>query len=105
MTSTSIFFDVVLCFVSLKFSYWCKFHVNIITGSGIMTLFFYKGLTRNPEIGNTPVLVLPNIWRRGRVRDTKFGMNVSNKMLLNAAECQGYSLYRFKVIKGKPTGV
>ena len=35
------------CFVSLvKFSYWSKFHVNIITGSGIMTIFFYKGLTR-----------------------------------------------------------
>ena len=43
------------CFVSLvKFSYWSKFHVNIITGSGIMKIFFYKGLTRNPEIGNTP---------------------------------------------------
>ena len=42
------------CFVSLvKFSYWSKFHVNIITGSGVMTIFFYKGLTRNSEIGNT----------------------------------------------------
>ena len=40
-------------FVSLvKFSYWSKFHVNIITGFGIMAIFFYKGLTRNPEIGN-----------------------------------------------------
>ena len=58
------------CFVSLvKFSYWSKFHVNIITGSGIMTIFFYKGLTRNPEIGNTPVWALPNIWRLGRVMD------------------------------------
>ena len=48
------------CFVSLvKFSYWSKFHVNIISGSGIMTIFFYKGLTRNPEIGNTPVWVCP----------------------------------------------
>ena len=48
------------CFVSLvKFSYWSKFHVNIITGSEIITIFFYKRLTRNPEIGNTPVWVLP----------------------------------------------
>ena len=39
----------------VKFSYWSKFHVNIITGPGIMTIFFYKGLARNPEIGNTPV--------------------------------------------------
>ena len=52
------------CFVSLvKFNYWSKFHVNIITGSGVMTISFYKGLTRNLEIGNTPVWVLSNIWR------------------------------------------
>ena len=37
-------------------------------------------------------------------RNTKFDTNVSNKMLLNAAKCQGYSIYRFGVIKGKPTG-
>ena len=62
------------CFVSrVTFRYWSNFHVNIITGSGIMTIFFYKGLTRNPEIGNTAVWVLPNIWRLGRVMDTKFG--------------------------------
>ena len=32
---------------------------------------------------------------------TKFGTNVTNRMLLNAAKLQGY---RFWVIKGKPTG-
>ena len=36
--------------------------------------------------------------------DIKFGTNVSYEMLLNAAKCQGYSFYRFGVIKGKPTG-
>ena len=93
------------CFVSLiKFSYWSKFHVNIITGSGVMTISFYKELTRNPQIGNTPAWVLPNIWRLRRVRNTKFGTNISNKILLNAEKCQGYSFYRFWVIKGKPTG-
>ena len=92
-------------FVSLvKFSYWSKFHVNIITGSGIMTIFFCKRLTRNPEIGNTSVWVLPNIWRLGRVMVTKFGTNASNRILLNAAKFQGCSFYRFWVIKGKPTG-
>ena len=89
-------------FVSLvKFSYWSKFHVNTITGSGVMTIFFYKGLTRNPEIGNTPVWVLPNIWRLGWVRNTEiteFGTSVSNKMLLNAAKYQGYTFYLFWVI-------
>ena len=94
----SQFFDMT--FVSLvKFSYWSKFHVNIITGSGIMTIFFYKGLTRNPEIGNTPVWVLPNICRLGRVIDTKFGTDVFYRMLLNAAKFQGCSLYQFWVIR------
>ena len=93
------------CFVYLvKFSYWSKFHANIMTGSGIMTIFFYKGSTRNPKIENTHVWVFPNIWRLGRVIDTKFGTNVSNKMLLNAAKFQVCSFYRFWVIKGKATG-
>ena len=82
------------CFVSLvKFSY-C---------SGVMKIFFYKGLTRNLEIGNTPVWVLLNIWSLGQVRNTKFGTEVSNEMLLNAAKCQGYRFFHFWVIKGKPT--
>ena len=44
------------CILSLvKFSYWSKFHVNIVTGSGVMTIFFYEASTRNPEIENTPL--------------------------------------------------
>ena len=27
-----------------------SFQVNVITGSGVMTIFLYKGLTGNPEI-------------------------------------------------------
>ena len=39
------------CFVSLvNFSYWPKFNANVITGSGVMTIYFYKTLTRNLEI-------------------------------------------------------
>ena len=64
-------------------------------------IFFYTGLTRNLEIGNTPVWGLAIIWRLGQVRDTKFVTSVSNKMLLNAAKCHCYSFYRFWVIKGK----
>ena len=100
--------DVVKSFwrsrVSLvRFSCWSKFHINIIIGSGIMTIFVYKGLTRNPENGNAPAL--PNIWWLGyQVRYTKFGRIVSNKMLLNTAKCKRYSFHRFWVIKGKPTG-
>ena len=50
-----------------------------------MTIFVYKGLTGNPEIGNTPVWVLPNIWRLDWVSNNKFGTNVANEKLLNAA--------------------
>ena len=87
-----IFFDVVLFLLS-----------SLV--SAVMDSFFYKGLTRNPRIRNTPVWVFPNIWRLGWVRDTKLVMVVSNKVLPNAAKCQGYSFYCFWVIKGKPTGL
>ena len=89
-------------FISLvKFSYWSKFHVSIITGSGVMTIFL---LEIDQKSRNTTIWVLPNIWRLGLVRDTIFGTNVSNEMLLNTAKCQGYSFYRFWVIKGKAIG-
>ena len=107
---TIFWHDVIIkffwrCFVFLvKFSYWSKFHVYIITASGVMIIFLYKGLAWNLEIGNTPVWVLPNIWRLEQVGDTKFGTNVSKKIWLDAAICHSYSFYRFWVIKGKPTG-
>ena len=71
------------CFVScVKFSCWLKFHVNIITSSIVMTI--KKELTRNPEIGNNPIWVLPNIWRLGQVRDTKqriVGLRIWSRLL------------------------
>ena len=100
MTSRKIFWRHSIPLV--KFSYWSKFHVNIIQ---VLELWQFSFIRDWPEIGNTTVWVLPNIWPMGRVRDTKFGTNVSNKMLLNAAKCQGYRFYHFWVIKGKPTGV
>ena len=97
------------CFVSLvKFCYWSKFHISFTTGSGFMPFCFYMELTRNPNLvpsasfrykrkatkrlqkyGNRKDLRLDFslYWRLGRVRYTKFGMDVSNKMLLNAAKC------------------
>ena len=50
-----------------------------------MTIFFYKGLSRNPKIGNTLLWVLLNIFRLGQVKHTKFGTNISNKILLNTS--------------------
>ena len=60
--------------------------VNYPSGSGVLGIFFYKRLTRNPEIGMLTSVV--NIWRLGQVRDTKFGTYVSNEMLPNATKCQ-----------------
>ena len=45
------------CHVSfVTFSYWSKFHINIMTGSGVKTVFVYKGLNWSPKIENTRVL-------------------------------------------------
>ena len=94
-------FDSFLVFLSILVT--CKFHVNIITASGVMTIFFYEGLTRNLEIGNILVWVFLNIWRLGKVSNIKFGTNISNEMLLNAPKFQGYSFYCFWIFKVKPT--
>ena len=87
------------CVYLVKFSYWSKFHVNVITGSGVVTICVYKELTRKPEIRNICVWVFPKIWRLGRVRNTIFGTNVSNKKILNNVKYQVYSFYNFWVIK------
>ena len=110
MTMTSQFVDMTLW---LNFFDVVLFRLSsLVTGPSFMAIsslvlelwqFFYEELTRNPEIRNTPVWHLPNIWGFGRVRDTKFGTNVSNKILRNTAKCQDYSFYRFWVIKGKLT--
>ena len=76
-----------------KFVYWSNFNVNMNTGFGVMTGFFYKGLSRNPEIINAPAWVLPYIWRLWWVRDTKFRTNVYIEMLLNAAKCRKMLLF------------
>ena len=58
MMSSSNIFDVFV-FSLVKFSYWSKFHVSVITGSGVITIFFYKGLTRNPESDVPPPVFCP----------------------------------------------
>ena len=83
------------CCVSLvKFSYWSKFHVNIITWSGVMTIFVYKGFTRKSKIGNPPVWAFSNIWRLGQVKDTKFGYYIM----------PGFQLLPFLKYYGKTRG-
>ena len=92
------------CVYFVNFSYWSKFYVNAITGSRVMTIFLHKGLTRNPEIGNTPVWVLPNIWRLGQVRETKFSKNTPNEFYWMLQNATVTAFTCFWVIKRKPKG-
>ena len=80
MTSSSNFLDVAVFLLSNL--------VFFIAGSGISTIFVHKGLTRNPEIGNTLLLVLPNIWTPHLAR-------MSLILNIHAENFQGYSFYRF----------
>ena len=104
MTSSSFVLDVAVFLLSSLVT--APHFVSIkLLFLGLRQFFFRKDW---PEIqileipGNTPLWVLLNIWRLGRVRDTKFGINVSNKMLLDTVKCQDYNFYRFWVLKGKP---
>ena len=92
------------CCVSLvMFSYWSKFHVSIITGSGVMTIYFIRDWPQvwKSEICLSKFCVISGGWSKLGIPNVA---QMSNEMLLNAAECQSYSLCCFWVVKGKPTG-
>ena len=104
MTSSSIFFNVAVFLLSC-----------LITGPSLISISplvleswqfsFITGLTRNLEIGNSPVLILPSIWRLGWVREIKFDTNFFNEKLLNAVKCQSHiQLLTFLIHKGKTKG-
>ena len=44
------------------------------------------------------------MWRLGQVMDTKFGTNVSNEMLLNAAKYQGTAFTIFEFLRENHLG-
>ena len=106
MTSQSL--DMLF---SSFFDAFC-FSSSLVTGPSFMSILslvlelwlFYKELTRNPEIGNTPVWVFPNIWRSGRVMDTWFGMNTSNRILVNAAKCEVIAFTVFELLRENQLG-
>ena len=103
IASSSFFFWH--CFVSLvKFSYWSKFHLNIITGSGVMAIYFYKRLTRNMENRNSLSEFYPISGDKGELGIPNLARMSLAKMLRISAKCQGYCFCRFLVTKGKPVG-
>ena len=108
---TSQFFDIRL---SLNF-----FDVALFLLSSLVTVPIFMSLSSLvlelwqflfirdwPKIRkrDCPRLSFAQYLETGRVKKTKFGTNISDKMLLNAAKWQGYSFYRFWVIKGRPIG-
>ena len=64
------------CVCLVKFSCSSKFHVNIITGSRVITIFVYKGWIeiRTSEIPPSKFCSI-----LGQLKNTKFGTNVSKK--------------------------
>ena len=99
MTLSLNYFDVVLFLLSILLLLLVQVSCQHQQWS------WYRGFTRNPEFGDTPVWVLLDIWRLGEGRNTKFGSDIFNKMLLSAVKCNGYSFYRFWVIKEKKQNV
>ena len=102
MTSLSNIFNVLFLLSSLV---TCPSFMSI--SSPVQELRQFLFIRNWPEIRKLeipPIWVLPNIWRLGRVKNIKYGMNVFNNILLNAAKCLGCSFYGFWVIKGKPAG-
>ena len=104
MTMTSQFADIFVgvfffVFFFVKFSNWSKFRFSIITFSGVMIIYFYEGIDQ--KSGNRKYPRLSFAISEDRC---KLGTDASNKMWLNTTKFQGYSIYCFWVIKGKPTG-
>ena len=57
----------------------------MMTASGVMTIFVYKGLARSQIISSEMTrLGIVQYLEMGQIRDTKFDKNVSNKILLNS---------------------
>ena len=89
-------YDATICWYDVIAKFFWRlfvsiFHVNIITDSEVMKIFFYKRLIRNLEIGNAILSVWHNIWGLGWVRDAMFRTNGSNEILLKPAKAQDFT--------------
>ena len=85
--------------VIIKFFWHCLFLLSsLVTGSNFMSISllvlelwqfsFIRVDQKSPEIGNTPIWVLHNIWGLGPVRDTKVVTNISRKYLYVTKCCK-----------------
>ena len=83
MTMTSQFVNMTSSSIYLTlFCFYCQFYLLVQVSCqyhhwfwSYDNFFLYKGLNRNPKIGNTHIWVLPNIpniWRLGKIRIPNF---------------------------------
>ena len=78
--------------------YWSKFHVNIITCSGVMLTFKDWPETQKSEISTSEFCPISGDWSE---------LGIPNSARMSLMKCywmlqmQDYSVYRFWVIKGK----
>ena len=94
------FFNVAVCF-SFQVSLHVNNSCNIITGFRVVRIFVFKRLTRNLDIGKTPVWIYPvsGDWGKlGIPNIARLFLINSYGMLQNPGLLQ---LLRFWVIKGK----
>ena len=98
-------FCFFVLFFFLKRSYWSKFHVNIITSSRVMAIFLYKGLTRNLEIGSTPIGILSNIWRKGKLEKPNLSRMSLMKCYWMLQNARFTAFTVSELLKGKLAGV
>ena len=99
-TSSSKFFYVILLFLSSLATAPSFMSVSLLA----LELWRFSFVRDWPEIQKSEIPPSEFCPISRQVINTKFGTNVSNRMLLNVAKIQGYSFYRFWVIKGKPSG-
>ena len=56
-----------------------------MAGSGVLTIFVYKGLTRSPEIGNKPLCPISGDWGELRVPNLARMSLIKSYCLLQSA--------------------
>ena len=69
------------------------FLANIITGSGVMTIFIHKEFTQKSRNRKYLCLSFFQYQQTGANEGYQFSMNVSNEKLLNAAKCHIYNYF------------
>ena len=93
------------CIIFLvKFSHWSNF---MPISWLVLELWQFSFRTDSREIHKSEIPTsefypISGDWGKLEILG-KFGINVSNEMLLNATKCLGYRFYHFSLIKRKPT--